>query len=220
MLLLVVDCYLHDFVTSAKGEISLIIFEIVIAYLLGSIPSGVWIGKIFFDTDIREHGSGNTGATNTFRILGVKAGTIAMILDVLKGTIATLIPIMLDTEVHPILIGAFAILGHVYSIYIHFEGGKAVATAAGVVLAIYPMYLLIFVAIFLIILYLSSMVSLASIIAVALAALCSFFLKDPIFSVAVWAIALMVIYLHRENINRIKNGTENRVPFGLRSSKK
>ncbi len=192
----------------------------MIAYLLGSIPSGVWIGKLFYQKDIREYGSGNTGATNTFRILGVKAGIVALILDVLKGTAATLLPIYLNTNIHPVFIGVFAILGHIYSAYIHFKGGKAVATSAGVALALHPIFLLIFVGVFLIILFLSSTVSLASISAVFLAAIGSLFIDDPLFSVVVWLLALIILYLHRENIKRLRKGTESKVPFGLRRSKK
>lgn len=192
----------------------------MIAYLLGSIPSGVWIGKLYYQKDIREYGSGNTGATNTFRILGVKAGIVALILDVLKGTAATLLPIYLNTNIHPVFIGVFAILGHIYSAYIHFKGGKAVATSAGVALALHPIFLLIFVGVFLIILFLSSTVSLASISAVFLAAIGSLFIDDPLFSVVVWLLALIILYLHRENIKRLRKGTESKVPFGLRRSKK
>lgn len=192
----------------------------MIAYLLGSIPSGVWIGKLFYQKDIREYGSGNTGATNTFRILGVKAGIVALVLDVLKGTAATLLPIYLNTNIHPVFIGVFAILGHIYSAYIHFKGGKAVATSAGVALALHPIFLLIFVGVFLIILFISSTVSLASISAVFLAAIGSLFINDPLFSVVVWILALVILYLHRENIKRLRKGTESKVPFGLRRSKK
>lgn len=197
-----------------------IFIQCVIAYLLGSIPSGVWIGKLFYQKDIREYGSGNTGATNTFRILGVKAGIVALVLDVLKGTAATLLPIYLNTNIHPVFIGVFAILGHIYSAYIHFKGGKAVATSAGVALALHPIFLLIFVGVFLIILFLSSTVSLASISAVFLAAIGSLFIDDPLFSVVVWLLALIILYLHRENIKRLRKGTESKVPFGLRRSKK
>lgn len=192
----------------------------VIAYLLGSIPSGVWIGKIFFDKDIRNYGSGNTGATNTFRILGPKAGTAALVMDVLKGFVATYLPIYFGTAIHPIFIGLFAILGHVYPLYIQFKGGKAVATTAGVVLAISPIFLLFFVGVFLLILLTTSTVSIASMGAVLLAAIGSFFLGDPIISAVIWALALAIVYLHRENVKRIYGGTESRVPFGLRSSKK
>lgn len=197
-----------------------ILIQMFIAYLLGSIPAGVWIGQLFHQKDIRDYGSGNTGATNTFRILGPKAGTIALIVDVLKGTLATLIPVFLNTEIHPIFIGVFAILGHIYSVYINFNGGKAVATTAGVVLALEPIFLLIFIVVFLIILLLTSMVSVASILGVTLAAIGSLFLDDPIFTIVIWVLALFIIYLHRENIGRLRKGTESRVPFGLRSSKK
>lgn len=192
----------------------------IIAYLLGSIPSGVWIGKILYKKDIRDYGSGNTGATNTFRILGPKAGTIALIIDVLKGTVATLLPIWFESDIHPMFIGIFAILGHVFPLYIKFKGGKAVATSAGVALAAHPVFLLIFLSIFLIILFTTSMVSISSILAVVFAAIGTFFLNDPIFSAAVWIIALLIVYLHRENIKRLRLGTESKVPFGLNSSKK
>lgn len=197
-----------------------IFIQIIIAYFLGSIPSGVWLGKIFYDKDIREYGSGNTGATNTFRIIGVKAGILALIIDVLKGLLATLIPIYLGTNIHPIFIGIFAILGHVFSLYINFQGGKAVATSAGVLLAIHPIYLMLAVLFFLIILFVTSTVSIASISASILAAVASIFLHDPIFSAVVWFIALGIVYLHRENISRIRKGTESRVPFGLHPKEK
>ena len=197
-----------------------VILQCIIAYLLGSIPSGVWIGNKFYNKDIRDYGSGNTGATNTFRILGPKAGTFALIGDVLKGAIATLIPIYFGTDIHPMFIGLFAILGHVYPIFLKFKGGKAVATTAGVAIAIHPLFVLIFASIFLIILLTTSMVSVASMLAVFLAAIGALFLGDPIFSIIVWFLAGLIIYLHRENITRLRNNKESRVPFGLRSSKK
>ncbi|MDN6161325.1 MAG: glycerol-3-phosphate 1-O-acyltransferase PlsY [Atopostipes sp.] len=197
-----------------------ILIQIILAYLLGSIPSGVWLGKILYNKDIRDYGSGNTGATNTFRIIGVKAGVLALIFDVLKGLVATLIPIYLGTTIHPIFIGLFAILGHVFSLYINFQGGKAVATSAGVLLAIHPIYLISAVFIFLIILFVTSTVSIASILASILAAIASIFLQDSIFSIVVWLITLGIIYLHRENIDRIKKGVESRVPFGLNPKEK
>lgn len=187
---------------------------------MGSIPSGVWIGKLLYHKDIREYGSGNTGATNTFRILGVKAGIVALIIDVLKGTLATSIPIWLGTDIHPIFIGVFAIIGHVFPLYIKFKGGKAVATSAGVALALHPIFLLLFVGIFLAILFTTSTVSIASILAVFLAAIGSLFLNDPFFSAIIWIVVFLIVYLHRENIQRLRKGTESKVPFGLRSSKK
>ena len=197
-----------------------VILQCMIAYLLGSIPSGVWIGKNFYNKDIRDYGSGNTGATNTFRILGPKAGTFALIGDVLKGTIATVIPIYFGTDIHPMFIGLFAILGHVYPLFLKFKGGKAVATTAGVAIAIHPLFVIIYASIFLVILLTTSMVSVASMLAVFLAAIGSLFLGDPIFSAIIWFLAVLIIYLHRENITRIRNKEESRVPFGLKSSKK
>ena len=110
-----------------------ILLLILIAYLLGSIQTGLWIGKLFFHTNLREHGSGNTGTTNTFRVLGKTAGTITFLVDMFKGTLAVLLPIWLGvTEVSPLVIGFFAIIGHVFPIFAGFKGGKAVATSAGV----------------------------------------------------------------------------------------
>ena len=188
---------------------------IIIAYLLGSLQPGLWIGQYLFKKDIREHGSGNTGTTNTYRVLGKYAGTAVLILDIAKGTIATLIPIWLGLQIHPMLVGIFAILGHVFSIFLKFKGGKAVATSAGVVLAVQPLLILALLFVWVGILYLSSMVSLSSIIAIVIAAIISLFLGDWILAVVVWFALLIVLVRHRSNIVRIKNGEENKVPFGL-----
>lgn len=196
------------------------ILGIIIAYLMGSIPSGVWVSNIFCHKDITKYGSGNTGTTNVFRVLGPKAGIIVFAMDVLKGAIPTLLPSLLfNSTVHPIIFGIFAILGHALPIYNKFKGGKAVATSCGVALAIYPVFLLILVGFFALILYTSSMVSLASVSGIGLAFVLSFFLHDTIFTIAVGFIFLFVVYRHKDNIKRIINGNESRVPFGLRSSK-
>src|SRR5690625_1813930 len=110
----------------------------IIAYLLGSIPSALIIGKIGFNIDIREKGSGNLGATNAFRVLGIKAGTIVVLMDILKGTLATVIPLFFDVEVSRLIIGIFAVLGHTYPIFAKFRGGKAVATSGGIILGVSP----------------------------------------------------------------------------------
>lgn len=192
----------------------------IIAYLMGSIPSGVWIGNVFYNKDITQYGSGNTGTTNVFRVLGSKAGVIVFLMDVLKGVIPTLLPLLLfNSTVHPIIFGIFAIFGHAFPIFNKFKGGKAVATTCGVAVAIYPVFLLIMISFFALVLYISSMVSLASVLSVGVAFLLSFFIGDMTFTVAVGFIFLFVVYRHKDNINRIKNGTESRVPFGLRSSK-
>ena len=112
----------------------------ILAYLLGSIPSGLIVGKVFYNTDIREHGSGNLGGTNTFRVLGVKAGLIVTIADILKGTLSASLPFLFSQfttipDIHPLLVGVFAVIGHMYPIFAGFRGGKAVATSAGVILS-------------------------------------------------------------------------------------
>ncbi|MFC6464543.1 glycerol-3-phosphate 1-O-acyltransferase PlsY [Marinilactibacillus sp. GCM10026970] len=191
----------------------------LLAYLLGSIPSGVWIGKLFFKTDIRKHGSGNTGTTNTYRVLGKTAGTIVLVMDILKGTIAALLPLWLGSNVHPMVVGLFAIIGHVFPIFAKFKGGKAVATSAGIALGAQPIFLLCIAAIWGSTLYVSSMVSLASIIAVIIAAIASLFLGDALFAVIAWIAMIIVIVRHSSNIVRIKNGTESKVPFGLKKNK-
>ena len=102
---------------------------LILAYLLGSIPSGLWIGKVFFNINLREHGSGNTGTTNTFRILGKKAGIIVFAIDFLKGTLAVLLPTFFGIHgISPMVFGLLAVLGHTFPIFAGFNGGKAVAT--------------------------------------------------------------------------------------------
>lgn len=191
----------------------------IVAYLLGSIPSGVWIGKAFFQTDIREHGSGNSGTTNTYRILGKWAGTIVLVMDIAKGTIAALLPIWFGLTIHPMIIGLFAIIGHVYPIFAKFKGGKAVATTAGVALGAQPLFVLVMILLFGIILYTSSMVSLASVLTFIVAALTAFITGDWMFTLIVWLAMILVVVRHKENIARIRKGEENKVPFGLNQKK-
>lgn len=196
------------------------IVVIVVAYLLGSIPSGVWVGKLFFQTDIREHGSGNSGTTNTYRVLGKNAGTIVLILDIAKGTIAALLPVWLGLAIHPMIVGIFAVIGHVFPIFAGFKGGKAVATSAGITLGAQPILALFLLVVWISVLFWSSMVSLASIVTVLVAAFISLFIGDTIFAIIAWIAMIIVIVRHRSNIERIRKGEENRVPFGRRSSKK
>lgn len=196
------------------------ILLIIVAYLMGSIPSGVWIGKLFFQTDIRNHGSGNSGTTNTYRVLGKTAGTIVLIMDIAKGTIPVLLALWLGVSVHPMVIGLFAIIGHVYPIFAGFKGGKAVATTAGVALGAQPLFVFFLLFVFVFILYTSSMVSLASVLTFIIAAIASLFIGDWVFSVIVWLAMILVIVRHRSNIERIRKGEENKVPFGLKKPKK
>ena len=207
-----------------------IILLFLAAYLLGSIPSGVWIGKLFFKKDIRQFGSGNTGTTNTFRVLGKKAGIIVMAMDILKGTLATSLPMIFHvTSINPLWFGVGAIIGHTFPIFAGFKGGKAVATSAGMLLAYQPLFFIYSCAIFAIVLFLSSMVSFTSIVAASLITLSTFIVpffapvilaqQDWLLSIIAIAVTLFIFYRHKDNIKRIKDGTESKVPFGLNKKK-
>ena len=206
-----------------------ILLLILIAYLLGSIQTGLWIGKVFFHTNLREHGSGNTGTTNTFRVLVKTAGTITFLVDMFKGTLAVLLPIWLGvTEVSPLVIGFFAIIGHVFPIFAGFKGGKAVATSAGVLLGFAPLYCVFLLMVFVLTLYLTSMISFSSVttaviglITIAVFPAIHFLLDgyDLIFTGVLTIMALIIIFRHTENIARIRNHQENLVPFGLNLTK-
>ncbi|MDY2776521.1 MULTISPECIES: glycerol-3-phosphate 1-O-acyltransferase PlsY [Streptococcus] len=205
-----------------------ILVMIVIAYLLGSIPTGLWIGKFFYHVNLREHGSGNTGTTNTFRVLGVKAGIVTFVIDMLKGTLAALLPLIFGVSgVSPVLIGLFAIIGHTFPLFAQFKGGKAVATSAGVLLGYAPLFLLFLAVIFVITLYLYSMISLSSVVAASAAVVSvlvfpafGFLLThyDLLFTLLIIIIAGIIIVRHKDNIIRIKNHQENLVPWGMNLS--
>lgn len=200
------------------------------AYLLGSIPSGVWIGQLFFHKDIRNYGSGNIGTTNTFRVLGKKAGIIVFIMDVLKGTLATCLPYIFHSDIDPLWFGLVAILGHTFPIFAHFKGGKAVATSGGMLLGYSPTFFLYSLIIFLIILYITSIVSLSSMISALLITISTIILPSTIpfilpqqnwLLTAISAFLTIFIFIrHRENIKRIYKGTESHVSFGFHAQKK
>lgn len=193
-----------------------IILMLIVAYLLGSIPSGVIIGKLFFHTDIRQAGSGNIGTTNTYRVLGPVAGTVVMTMDILKGTLAAAQPAIFHLPVNALLIGLAAILGHTFSVFIGFKGGKAVATSAGILLAYNWQFFLIASAIMFTLVYLTSMVSVASMASLTLVSLIAiFYYQDWILSIVAVALTIFIFYRHRANIARIKAGTESLVHFGL-----
>src|SRR6195952_2097631 len=197
---------------------------ILIAYLIGSVPTAVWVSRYFFGVDIRDYGSGNAGATNTFRVLGSKWGTVVMSVDVLKGVLATSLYIFLPFYMHSewdrtnlmVGLGLAAVAGHIFPIWAGFRGGKGVATLFGMILAIQPLVAVCCVGVFLLVLYLTRFVSLSSILSsIAFAVFILFIFNDDvtlyrIFSVAV---ALMVILTHQKNINRLLNGTESKVPI-------
>ena len=190
---------------------------IIIAYLLGSIPFALIIGKIGYKIDIREHGSGNLGATNAFRVLGKKAGIFVTLADILKGTLATLIPLFAsyfyDIEVSRLIVGVFAVLGHTYPIFAKFKGGKAVATSGGIILGINPLLFIAMVVTFILSLYLSKYVSLSSMITGVVSTIISLFLNDWLLFAMILSLTIFVFFRHKENIRRIKNKTEPKITW-------
>ncbi|MBT2755064.1 glycerol-3-phosphate 1-O-acyltransferase PlsY [Mesobacillus foraminis] len=186
---------------------------LLLAYLLGSIPSGLIVGKLFYKTDIREHGSGNLGGTNTFRTLGVKAGVAVTLADILKGTLAASLPLLLGSELHMLLAGIFAVIGHMYPVFAGFRGGKAVATSGGILLAYAPLLFLFILVFFLVSLYITKMVSLSSMLTSAATFILSLFTRDVPLIIVVTLLAAFVIYRHRANIRRIRNKTEPKVKW-------
>ena len=195
---------------------------IILAYLIGSIPTSVWVSKQFFDIDIREYGSGNAGATNTFRVLGSKWGSFVMLVDVIKGVVATslylLLPHYLTNELHQtnfmLGLGIASILGHIFPIWANFKGGKGVATLLGMAVAIQPIVAVCCIGVFLIVLFLTRFVSLSSILAgIAFMVFILFvFNEQPTFyRIFAVMVALMVVLTHQKNIGRILNGTESKV---------
>lgn len=204
---------------------------IIAAYLLGSVATAVWVGKIFFGIDVREHGSGNAGATNTMRVLGVKAGIPVIIVDILKGWLA--VQLVHFNPLYPsgsegwitlqLILGVAAVLGHVFPVYVGFRGGKGVATLFGMVLAIHPLSTVGAVAVFIIVLLLTHYVSLSSVLAgisFPFFVIFLFHTKSEIeiyFSVLV---AIMLVLTHRKNIKRLIRGEESKATFLFGSKKK
>ena len=183
----------------------------LVAYLLGSIPSGLWIGQYFFQKDIRQFGSGNLGSTNAFRVLGTKAGSIVLFCDVFKGFFA--MTVFKQDSLSPLWIASFAVIGHTFPLFASFKGGKAVATFAGMILAYQPLLLLYGLLIFLALLAITRMVSLTAMVTITAGVLLSLLFNDWTLTCFALAIDIFIIYRHRSNIQRILNGTENKVPM-------
>ena len=196
--------------------------------MIGSIPTSVWVSRAFFGVDIREYGSGNAGATNTFRVLGSRWGTFVMAMDVLKGVAATSLYLLLpyyvastsdsewDRTNFMVGLGLAAVLGHIFPIWADFRGGKGVATLFGMVLAIQPLVAVCCVGVFLLVLYLTRFVSLSSIlasIAFAVFILVIFNEREPLYRAFAIAVALMVMLTHQKNIGRLLRGSESKVPI-------
>ena len=197
---------------------------ILLAYLIGSMPTSVWVSRYFFNIDIREYGSGNAGATNTFRILGKKWGTFVMVSDMLKGLIAVklvwLLPYYFDHEIPrytlQIALGLAAVAGHIYPVWADFRGGKGVATLFGLVLGISPWSALCCSGVFLLVLYLTRFVSLSSILASAafpVFILVIFNVDNQAYRIFAVGVALLVILTHQKNIGRLLKGNESKVPI-------
>lgn len=202
------------------------IIYVLLAYFIGSVPTAVWISKYFFNIDIRDYGSGNSGATNTFRTLGSSWGTYVMIVDMLKGAIATslylFIPHYLGHENElqrtnfQIVLGLTAVIGHIFPIWAGFKGGKGIATLFGMVLAIQPVVAVSCVGIFILVLYLTRYVSLSSILASLALPIFIIFIyreEEKLYRLFGIAIALLVVLTHQKNIGRLLNGIESRVPI-------
>jgi len=197
---------------------------ILVAYLIGSIPTALIVSRHYFDIDIRDYGSGNMGATNTFRVLGKKYGCVVMFFDILKGMAAValynLLPFyLIDDFARTNLmvgLGVAAVLGHVFPIFAQFKGGKGVATLFGMLLAMQPIIAICCVGVFLLVLFLTRWVSLSSILSAVMLPICVLWIwNDDVVFYRVFAVlvAVMVVLTHQKNINRILRGVESRVPI-------
>lgn len=202
----------------------LIIFLCLISYLLGSIPTAIWYGKTYYGIDIRQHGSGNAGATNAFRVLGKKAGSTVLFVDAFKGFCATGLSAILfyfhlidwqTCVTLKILFGFLAIIGHLLPLFSNFKGGKGVATTLGMVLALHPQAALVSVCVFLLVFAVSNYVSLGSIVAsIVFPLLLIFEVFGQEIDLLIYFglfISFLVIFTHRINVIRIFQGTENRM---------
>ncbi|MDK6804150.1 glycerol-3-phosphate 1-O-acyltransferase PlsY [Aerococcus sp. UMB7834] len=194
---------------------------LIVAYLLGSVPFGLLIGRVFYQTDLRDYGSGNIGTTNAFRALGRTGGLFVFVCDMLKAGLIVLIAQSFTAFTwHPLVYGIAVILGHSFSIFLKFKGGKAVASSFGMGLFYAPLISLLGIGAFFLVLYFSRMVSLASISGVLTALVLSLlFTSDHFLQLILVIVCLIVILRHRTNIERILNGSESKVPFGFRAKK-
>jgi acyl phosphate:glycerol-3-phosphate acyltransferase len=199
---------------------------IILAYLIGSIPTALIISKKYFGIDIRDYGSGNMGATNTFRVLGKKYGTIVMVCDILKGMAAVGLFYLIPYYIHSINsiertnlmigLGLSSVLGHVFPIWANFKGGKGVATLFGMIVAIQPVVALSCVGVFLLVLYLTRFVSLSSIFAGIMLPISVLWIwnEDELYyRIFALLVAVLIIFTHQKNIIKLMKGVENRVPI-------
>jgi acyl phosphate:glycerol-3-phosphate acyltransferase len=197
---------------------------LVFAYLLGSVPNAVWIGRVFFNTDVREHGSRNAGSTNTIRVLGYKAGLPVLLLDILKGFLAVkliyftfyYIPATGDYINFQLLLGLAVIIGHIFPVFANFRGGKGVATLIGVIMAIDPVSTLICIGVFLVTLIITKYVSLSSMIAgLSFPVLVIVVFNTTTSSLVIFSLIVFVLLLftHQKNIERLVRREESKANF-------
>ncbi len=203
---------------------------ILLAYLLGSIPTAVWVSKYFFDIDIRSYGSGNAGATNTFRVLGAKAGSFVFFVDMLKGFLAVDLAYFIakyQTDSialtnFQVLLGIAAVVGHIFPIWANFKGGKGIATLFGMILAIQPLVAVCLIVVFMLMLFMTRYVSLSSITAsIAFPVMIFFIFREPeiMYRFFALATAILVVLTHHKNINRLLSGNESKVPLFKKKNK-
>lgn len=203
----------------------LIIFLFIgLAYLIGSMPTAVWTGQIFFNTDVREHGSGNAGATNTIRVLGKTAGFSVLAIDIFKGWTATmLVPFLMyqgvvDSQYRTFLeliFGVSAVAGHIYPVFANFKGGKGVATLLGMVICIHFEIALICIVVFLLVFTISHYVSLGSMLAALSFPVSMLFPRfHPEENLALlvgFLLFILVVYTHKANVRRLLKGEESKL---------
>jgi acyl phosphate:glycerol-3-phosphate acyltransferase len=201
----------------------------IVAYLIGSIPTAVWIGKMFYKTDVRKHGSGNAGATNTIRVLGLRAGIPVLLFDVFKGYAAVwLTPLLVSADLEYsalayilLVVAAAVVLGHTFPLYASFKGGKGVATLLGVGFGLYPLASLVALAIFIVVLAVSRYVSLSSITAAVFFPLIVVFIFPPpnfLYYILAIAVAVFLPLTHRKNIKRLLEGSESKLSFSKKAA--
>ncbi len=199
----------------------MVVILVLIAYLLGSIPTSVWIGKAFYNIDVREFGSGNAGATNTFRVLGKNAGIPVLVIDILKGTLAVALSYLSQYKYGTpeftnlqLGLGVAALIGHIFPVFAGFRGGKGVATILGIVVCIVPFSCALSLIVFLVVLFLSRIVSLSSMLAgISFPIFLNLVLgnTDPILTVFSVVVAALLIVTHRKNIQRLLHNEESKV---------
>jgi acyl phosphate:glycerol-3-phosphate acyltransferase len=184
---------------------------LLVAYLLGSIPFGLVVGKLFYGVDVREHGSGNVGTTNVFRVLGTKAGVAVLVCDMLKGYVPAVIAAHVFNPWLAVFIAAAPVVGHMYSIFLKGKGGKGIATGAAVVAALVPLVFVIIMLVWGVLFVTTRYVSLASLMATFFVPVLAIAFGDPLpYQIAGVLVTIIIFYAHRGNIRRLLRGEERR----------